>query len=447
MLSITCPNEHDQLAHQALGAATQLIKAFTQIADKREVLASEDIYSYNGIKLVSTGTRLSGKFYDRLVAHKLLKPIEESLSVENALDSAKLVSLAHQEAHRLPSLAPLLGQPELLEWLQKSLYELKIPAPLALKLTLMQEERPQLFKHSLIVLVLSVVLGVRANLPPEERQALALAAVFHDIGELCVDPSVFSPEHRMDSDDRQYLFTHPITGYLMLRDFKELPEGMALGVYQHHERLDGCGYPYGLHGEQIGRIARYLAVAEFAASLLQKNGADSRISMKLRLNLSKIDHVPVGIMCALFGETRMASTQLPDNFYLMTYLAKAGKLFRDWEGFRNSLSPPVIEEIAYFTKRLDDLRMMALEPGYDQCQLEDLLPDEDGDDSDIRQELMVLLDELSWQLQDITQALERKLSDRGWSLPVSRRKDFLEWMAQVGEFTDQRSLSAPSPKQ
>ncbi|MEI7432181.1 MAG: HD domain-containing phosphohydrolase [Betaproteobacteria bacterium] len=437
MLSGHYQNEHDQLAHQALGEGSQVLKAVTRLADKREVLASEDIYSQNGIKLVSGGTRLSGKFYDRLVAHKLLKPIEESLSVEGALDSEKLVSLAHEEARRIPSLAPLLGQPELLERLQKFFYGLKIPEPLALKLTLMQEERPLLFQHSLIVSVLSVVLGIRASLPLEELQALALASAFHDIGELCIDPVILAPEHYIDTEERRYLFTHPITGYLMLRDFKELPAGMAEGVYQHHERLDGSGYPYGLQGEQIGRVARFIAVAELVASLLERNGADQRIGMKLRLNLDKFDPVAVGLMCALFGDTKAPNAQLPGNSQLRIRLAKAGELFEDWVTFRNTLAPGVIEDGAYFIDRMDAMRMMALEPGYDLCRLEDLLPDEGSGDSEIRQELIVLLDELSWQLQELTRIFERKLADRGWSLPVSRREDFQKWMAQVREFMEQ----------
>ena len=87
MTSAIRKNEHDELAHQAYADTSPFIKSVTELADKREVLASDDIYSSTGIKLVSSGTPLSGKFYDRLVAHKLLKPIEQSLSVADALDS------------------------------------------------------------------------------------------------------------------------------------------------------------------------------------------------------------------------------------------------------------------------------------------------------------------------------------------------------------------------
>ena len=417
----------------------QFLRAVTQLADKREVVASEDVFSLSGIKLVSCGTKLTGKFYDRLVAHKLLKPIEQSLTLTDTLDAATLVKLAYEEARRIPSLALMLEQPELLERLRCFFNQLEVPVPLALKLSVMQEERPKLFTHSLIVAMLCTVLGIRAALPIVDLQALALAGVFHDVGELCLDPALLATGHRVDSDERRYIHTHPITSFLMLRDFSEFPQSMAIAVLRHHERLDGSGYPYCLPGEQIDTVSRYLAVAEFAASLLERNGADNRINMKLRLNLKKFDAKAVGILCDLFSEVGAAAENLPDVAQLATRLAQVGKLFENWDSFRSTLSPAVIEDISYFDGRLEGLRMMVLEPGFDQYQLNVLLPEEGGDGSEIHQELAVLLDELSWQFQELTQALERKLVDRGWSLPVSRRTDFNLWMQQVHEFVTWRS--------
>jgi len=427
-------NEHDALARKTLGEGTQFLRAVTQLADKREVVASEDIYSQNGIKLLSSGTQLTGKFYDRLVAHKLLKPIEHSLALADALDSAKLVVLAYEEARQVPSLAQMMEQPELLQRLQGFFSQLEIPAPLALKLSVMQEDRPRLFQHSLIVAMLCTVLGVRAALSLEDLQALALAGIFHDVGELCLDPALLAPGHRMDNDERRYIHTHPITSYLMLRDFSEFPQSTATAILRHHERLDGGGYPHGLSGAQIDTVSRYLALAEFVASLLEKNGADSRINIKLRLNLKKFDTKAVAIMCGLFGASDGAPAPLPDRQKLMARLAQVGRLFENWEAFRSTLAPAVIDDISYFDKRIDALRMMVLEPGFDQYQLEDLFPKEEMGSSEVHQELTVLLDELSWQFQELTQALERKLADRGWSLPVSRRHDFNQWLEQVHEF-------------
>ena len=84
-----------------------------------------------------------------------------------------------------------------------------------------------------------MVLGIRSNLPQAELHALAMASAFHDLGELCIDQSFFAQGHHMTLEERRHLYVHPITGYLMLRDFTELPKGTAEAVLQHHERLDG----------------------------------------------------------------------------------------------------------------------------------------------------------------------------------------------------------------
>mgnify|MGYP003381765474 CR=1 FL=1 len=451
MLTKKTKNAHDSLARQTLEEGTQFLRSVTQLADKREVEASEDIFSRAGIKLVSGGTRLSGKYYDHLVAHKLLKPIEQSLSITDAISAAQLFDLICEEARRVPSLCRIFEQNKSFERLQGYFYQLEIPAQLALRLSVMQEDRPELFQHSLTVGMLCMLMGVRGDLPPEEQQALALAGIFHDVGELYLDPSLLAPGHRMDNDERRYLYTHPITGFLILRCFSELPKGMATAVLRHHERMNGRGYPYGLLGGQIDRASRYLAVAEVVASLLTKIGADSRINMKLRLNLDKLDAKAVGVMCTLFGESKTEQESLPDDGLLMTRLTQLEKLFDGWTAFRTTLSPAVIDEISYFDERVEGSRRMVLETGFGRWQLEDLLSKEDREDSEIRQELnpahteergnseirqelMVMFDELSWQFQELTQALERKLADYGWSLPVSRRADFNLWMAQVHEF-------------
>lgn len=181
-------------------------------------------------------------------------------------------------------------------------------------------------------------------------------------------------------------------------------------------------------------MSRYLAVAEVAASLLRKNGADSRISTMLRLNLDTFDAKAVGIMCDLFGDSKPEVGSGSDERLLMTRLTQVIELFENWEAFRSTLSPAVVDEISYFDERVEELRRMVCQPGFDQCQLEDLLPNGSQEDSEAYQELMVMFDELSWQFQELTRVLERKLADYGWSLPASRRADFNVWMAQVHEF-------------
>ncbi|MBL8416080.1 MAG: HD domain-containing protein [Propionivibrio sp.] len=426
-----------QLAQQLHEENKHFVKAVTDIAEQREVVAREDIYARNGMKLVSSGTRLTGKSYERLIAHKLLKPIEQSLSMADTLDCARLVSLCFEETRLVPSLAPLLDQPGPLERLQLVFGDLRLPAPLTLKLSVMQQDRPQLFQHGLITAMISTVLGIRGKLPRQDLQTLALASIFHDVGELCIDPAILRPEHRLTAEERRHLYTHPITGYLMLRDFPEIPPETATAVLQHHERLDASGYPYRFSGEQIGTVSRYLAVAEVAATLLARDGADKRISMKLRLNRKKYDAQAVTLVSQLFSDSKLPPAQPPEEVVMMTRLAQAGKLFEDWIGLRKTLTPADVSAVPFIIERVDGLRMMLLETGFDPCRLEDALTMTGSDDPEIVLEQTVLIDELEWQFKALSREVERKLFGRETKLPSGLNNCFDDWLIKVRQFVSE----------
>lgn len=424
-----------QFARQVLDDASPFVKAVTELAERQEIVASENIYARNGMKLVSKGANLSGRFYDRLVAHKLLKPIEQSLVACKAPDAKRLVSLAYDECRRIPSLAPLMEQPAVLERMQGFLGGIAIPAPLALRLAVMQDSRPKLFQHSLIVSMVAMVLGVREELPLGDLQALAIASIFHDVGELSIAPELFADGHRLTDDEHRYLFTHPITGFLMLRDFRELPKGAAQAVLQHHERLDGSGYPNRAAGAQITRLSRSLAVAESVASLLEREGADHRIGMKLRLNHEKFDHQAVALICDLLGDARSTTVPPMSGDDLATGFDRVSEIFAGWSAFRSALSPADIEAVSYLVERVETLRAMVLEMGIDEYRLPELIPAPGSpDDIEIRTELSVLFDELVWQFRALTREIEHKLFVRGWSLPASRRDAFSLWLTIVRRF-------------
>lgn len=427
-------NEHDELARQAVGESSLFVKAVTQLADTQEVVASEDIYARGGIKLVSRDTRLSGQFYDRLVAHKLLKPIEQSVSVGDALDARKLVSLMHEEARRVPSLAPLLEQPELLAQLGKNFSQLSIPGPLALRLAVMQSDRPKLFQHVLISSVVATALGISGKLPRADLQALSLASVFHDVGELCIPPAFLDAGHQMTAEERRHLYAHPITGFLMLRDFAELPRGTADAVLQHHERIDGSGYPYRLSGDAISPVSRYLAVAEVAASLIEKHGADKRIGMKFRMNKKKYDPGVVALISRLFGSFELQPSGKLDEVYLMTRLTQLGQLFEGWAALRKTISSADLERVSVLVERVNALHMLVIEPGFDQCRIDDILTMAGEADPEICMELTTLLDELNWQFKALLSGVERDQSVWGEGVPTALRAGIDGWLAHVRQF-------------
>jgi putative nucleotidyltransferase with HDIG domain len=90
---------------------------------------------------------------------------------------------------------------------------------------------------------------------------ILLAAMFHDIGKLQLPAEVVNKPGALDKDELLLIRKHPEIGYRLLRDIK--PELIiAEAALQHHERMDGSGYPFGLNARDISPVARIIAVAD-----------------------------------------------------------------------------------------------------------------------------------------------------------------------------------------
>jgi putative nucleotidyltransferase with HDIG domain len=90
---------------------------------------------------------------------------------------------------------------------------------------------------------------------------IRLAAMFHGIGKLQLPAEVVNKPGALDKDELLLIRKHPEIGYRLLRDIK--PELIiAEAALQHHERMDGSGYPFGLNARDISPVARIIAVAD-----------------------------------------------------------------------------------------------------------------------------------------------------------------------------------------
>ncbi|MDD3763142.1 MAG: PAS domain S-box protein [Nevskiales bacterium] len=111
-----------------------------------------------------------------------------------------------------------------------------------------------------VATIADAIAGVM-DLSEDRRQGLRLAAMVHDIGKLSVPSEILAKPGRLTNLEYQLVMAHAESGYEILKDV-EFPWPVAEIVRQHHERVDGSGYPRGLSGEQILLEARILAVAD-----------------------------------------------------------------------------------------------------------------------------------------------------------------------------------------
>ncbi len=124
-----------------------------------------------------------------------------------------------------------------------------------------QETSDDFNHHSLNVCMLSMVLGQGLDLPQDLIKALGIGALFHDIGELEGAGRFITKGAKMKKHEQEFLRQHPTNGRKMIEGFG-FPKPSLEIISQHHERLNGTGYPDGLKEASIHLLAKIVMVAD-----------------------------------------------------------------------------------------------------------------------------------------------------------------------------------------
>ena len=120
--------------------------------------------------------------------------------------------------------------------------------------------------HQTKVADLSVAIARELKLPEEHVKYLRIAALIHDIGKIYIPSDILNKPGKLRDMEWELIRIHAQGSYDILKNI-EFPWPIAQIAWQHHERLDGSGYPGGLGGDQIMLEAKIVAVADVVAAM------------------------------------------------------------------------------------------------------------------------------------------------------------------------------------
>ena len=120
--------------------------------------------------------------------------------------------------------------------------------------------------HQRRVAELAVKIGTRLSLSDDELKGLRVSAFLHDIGKIAVPVEILTKSKHLTEVEFSIIKSHPVVAYDILRDV-QFPWPVACIIRQHHERLDGSGYPDGISGDAILTEARILGVADVVEAI------------------------------------------------------------------------------------------------------------------------------------------------------------------------------------
>jgi len=432
----------DDLAVQALEERPHYVTRITDMADHKEVVSSDDIFTENGIKLVSKNVRISSKLREGLLRHKLLKPLDLFLVVS---DGVTPESLAREVDHLIKTdakLQRLVARSGDAMALHHGLGKIHLTSQIAFKLTVAREQQPSLFQHLLLTALIAHCLAVRMELSEHDTTNVLSAALFHDLGELFTDPALLDPKHRITEAERRHIDVHPITGYLIVREAAGLDASVAIAVLQHQEKLDGSGYPYGLIAKQVGFFARIVGISGVSASLLARFGNTNRLSVFMRLNRYKFDPRLLALLHeGFFSEDDSATVSEPSLFPKLSAVAE---LLGRWDEFRvllpNDTNGDTPVDLLFLIDRMVGMRSMLTQFGFDPNRVESLVTMV-AEDPQLVHELHTALDELFWQFADFERELVRHRANLSAALTDAANSHIDTWLEILRTYL--RTVSLP----
>lgn len=408
------------------------LRAVTELGDTQKIVASQDICTQTGMLLVASGIAITSRLYERLVKHVLMKPLDMSVSTENKVDVGSLwgdMQKLLQEQAKLQKVAEIIDKGTSL---QQVVLAMPIPAALAFKLTVAREKYPDIYRHSLLIMAMSVYLARCDKMSAEQESHLAMVALFHDIGLLHVNPKLLDLTHVVSVVERRHLYTHPLLAYLLLREFAELPKGVADAVLEHHERMDGRGYPRGLRDGKISRYAQIIGISEVAAKVFDPGAAAwpwRKLEVVLKLNSKQYGKGLIGFLGVLWDAVEL--DEVPGVANADELIAQIGLVAQLFASFNQHAAGGRGNEIYDFAAtRLAELKLGLLGAGFNPNDPDELIRRLEVD-PDGRFGYVPLVEEALWQFKALASEIARRWPEEVGQEDTQSRAAEYAWLGMM----------------
>ena len=152
------------------------------------------------------------------------------------------------------------------------------------------------FKHSVDVATIAMIVAKQQGLSQAQIHEIGVTGLLHDVGKTKVPLEILNKPSRLNKAEFTVMKQHSVYGYHIIKDRPEVSPQIALGVLQHHEKINGSGYPMGVGEDKICPYAKILAVADiydalvterpYKAAYSQRDAVEMIMSMTMELDIT-----------------------------------------------------------------------------------------------------------------------------------------------------------------
>ena len=273
-----------------------VMDAMVRASEKHVIVASEDILDARGFKLWAKGQPISAGLQQKLLERQLQQPLEACLAAQDGVTMSQLRGQLEEFFASESSLAQGL-QPWASELLQH-MPTLQLHTVAQLLLTTALVTRMSFVSHAVTASALMGAMALaKGDAVAKVREAM-LAGLLHDIGEMYIQPEYLDSTDPLDLLGHKHLAVHPRMAQMLLTTTTDYGPALCRAIGEHHERLDGSGYPARLRGAQMSELGKMLSVVEVTLGIARSQSTPMRrTSFALRVIPGEFDLGPVSFVC------------------------------------------------------------------------------------------------------------------------------------------------------
>ncbi len=159
------------------------------------------------------------------------------------------------------------------------------------------------FKHSVDVATLSMIIAKKQGLNNQDIYNIGIAGLLHDIGKSQVPLDILNKPAKLTDDEFSIMKKHSIFGYNILKEKEEFTQIISFSVLQHHEKMNGKGYPMGMTSDKILPYAKILSVADVYDALVTQRPYKKAFSQRtaVEMIMSMTDELDITAMKSFLG--------------------------------------------------------------------------------------------------------------------------------------------------
>jgi HD-GYP domain-containing protein (c-di-GMP phosphodiesterase class II) len=198
--------------------------------------------------------------------------VEDPISEETRMTALSVISSAYSKFSQELGFVSLHEHEqvtkEVSEVVNRILDELKIPQPgepvtlLNFNVLKPNDWNKYSMQNALNCCLYASLIGIKGGLDREQLESLAMGAMLHDIGNSRLPVRLLRKADKLTATEYKLIQKHTELGYDLLKNDSNVPPGAAMCVLQHHERVAGSGYPFGLTGGQIHPYAKWVSLID-----------------------------------------------------------------------------------------------------------------------------------------------------------------------------------------